>query len=216
MTDLTAIDILIHPDDTMIARATATNARMLESVPPPTGFHLDEHHQPHITTLQRYVRTDALDEVYAAVQAALDGVDLSTLAFTAVAIRHMEVTDGVGLAGIVVQPGPEVLAFQAALIDAVAPFTEAGGTAEAYVRTEAEPDINDATLEYIEHYVPAHSGDNYLAHVTVGLATDADLAGIEAAPFEPLTFSPAGLSIYQLGNNGTAAKLLHDLSAGTS
>jgi hypothetical protein len=210
--DLTAIDILIHPDDSMIARATTVNERMLKSVPAPTGFALDEHHQPHITTLQRYVRTNDLDQVYAAVQATLGQVDLSTLTFTAVAIKHMGVSDGVGLAGIVVQPGSEVLEFQSKLIDAVAPYVEAGGTAAAYVRTEAEPDINQPTIDYIEHYVPDHSGDNYLAHITVGLATLDDLAAIEAETFEPLRFGPAGVSIYHLGNNGTAAALLTDLT----
>jgi hypothetical protein len=145
---------------------------MLQSVPPPQGFALDEHHQPHITVLQRHVRTGDLDAVYDAIRAVLGSVDLATLAFTAAAIRHMEVgTPGVGLSGIIVKPGPEVLEFQSRLIDALAPFTGSGGTADAYVRTDAEPEINDTTLDYIEHYVPAHSGENYLAHVTVGLAT---------------------------------------------
>ena len=209
MGELTAIDILIHPDDSMLARATSVNQRMLQSVPAPQGFALDEHHQPHITVLQRYVNTADLDAVYDAINAVLGSVDLATLAFTAVAIRHMEVgTPGVGLSGIVVQPGPEVLDFQSRLIDALAPFTGSGGSADAYVRTDAEPEINDATIDYIEHYVPAHSGQNYIAHVTVGLATLDDLATIEADTFQPLTFSPGGLSIYQLGNNGTAAKRL--------
>jgi hypothetical protein len=61
------------------------------------------------------------------------------------------------------------------LIEALLPFTASGGTAEAYVRTTAEPDINATTTEYVEHYVPAHSGDNYMAHVTVGLAKLDDL-----------------------------------------
>ena len=211
MGDLTAIDILIHPDDSMLARAASVNQRMLQSVPPPQGFALDEHHQPHITVLQRYVSTADLDAVYGAIHDVLRSVDLATLAFTAVAIRHMEVgTPGVGLSGIVVKPGPEVLDFQSRLIDALAPFTGSGGTADAYVRTDAEPEINTATIEYIEHYVPAHSGDNYIAHVTVGLATLDDLGTIEAEPFKPLTFLPAGVSVYQLGNNGTAAKRLKD------
>ena len=170
MGELTAIDVLIHPDDSMLTRATSVNQRMLQSVPPPQGFALDEHHQPHITVLQRYVHTADLDAVYDAIGAVLDSVDLATLAFTAVAIRHMEVGGhpGVGLSGIVVQPGPEVLDFQSRLIDALAPFTGSGGTADAYVRTDAEPEINTATIDYIEHYVPAHSGENYIAHVTVG------------------------------------------------
>ena len=210
MGELTAIDVLIHPDDSMLARAASVNQRMLQSVPPPQGFALDEHHQPHITVLQRYVNSADLDAVYDAIGAVLDSVDLATLAFTAVAVRHMEVGGhpGVGLSGIVVQPGPEVLDFQRRLIDALAPFTGSGGTADAYVRTDAEPEINTATIDYIEHYVPAHSGQNYIAHVTVGLATLDDLSTIEAEPFEPLTFLPSGVSVYQLGNNGTAAKKL--------
>ena len=214
MSELTAIDILIHPDDAMLARATAVNERMLQSVPPPQGFALDEHHQPHITVLQRYVRTGDLDAVYHAIHAVLSSVDLATLVFTAAAIRHMDVgTQGVGLSGIIVKPGPEVLEFQSRLIDALAPFTGSGGTADAYVRTDAEPEINATTLDYIEHYVPAHSGQNYLAHVTVGLATLEDLRTIEAETFEPLTFLPAGVSVYQLGNNGTAARRLKDWTA---
>ena len=210
MGELTAIDVLIHPDDSMLTRAASVNQRMLQSVPAPQGFALDEHHQPHITVLQRYVNSSDLDAVYDAIGGVLDSVDLATLAFTAVAVRHMEVGGhpGVGLSGIVVQPGPEVLDFQSRLIDALAPFTGSGGTADAYVRTDAEPEINTATIDYIEHYVPAHSGQNYIAHVTVGLATLDDLSTIEAETFEPLTFLPSGVSVYQLGNNGTAAKRL--------
>jgi hypothetical protein len=211
---LTAIDILINPNEEMISRVKAVNARMLESVPAPTGFALDEHHQPHITTLQRYVRSADLDQVFDAVEGVLKAVDVGSLTFTAVELKHMEVAaaPGIGLTGIVAKPSPEVLDFQAKLIDAVKPFTESGGTAEAYVRTEAEPEINQDTLYYIDHYVPEHSGENYLAHVTVGLAKLDDLKTIEAAHFDELSFSPASISVYQLGNNGTAAKHLKSWS----
>ena len=208
MTDLTAIDILIDPDEAMVSRAKAANTRLLESVP--SGFALDEHHRPHITTLQRYVRSAQLDQVFGAVEGVLESVDVGGLALTAVALRHMAVDaiPGVGLTAIVVKPAPEVLDFQAKLIDAIRPFTESGGTADAYVRTEAEPEINQDTIDYIEGYVPEHSGQNYLGHVTVGIAHLGELEKLEAEPFEDLTFSPAGISVYQLGNNGTAAKHL--------
>jgi hypothetical protein len=208
MPDLTAIDILIDPEEAMIARAKAVNARMLESVP--SGFALDEHHRPHITTLQRYVRSADLDHVLDAIQGVLKTVDVRGLKFTAVKYFHLTSKDipGLGLNAIVAKPTAEVLDFQAKLISAVEPFTESGGTAEAYVRTEAEPDINQDTIDYIEHYVPARSGQNYIAHVTVGLAKLDELKRIDGEPFEHLTFSPAGVSVYQLGNNGTAAKHL--------
>jgi hypothetical protein len=183
---------------------------MLASVPSPAGFALDEHHRPHVTVLQRYVNTADLDSVYNAIGALFAAIDLAKLTLTGVAIRHMAVAayPGIGLAGIVVKPGPEVLDFQARLIEALAPFTRSGGTADAYVRTAAEPEINAATIDYIENYVPAHSGAKYVAHITVGLARLDDLATIEAAAFEPFAFAPASLSVYQLGNNGTASKLL--------
>ncbi|GAA1520551.1 hypothetical protein BJ978_003208 [Agromyces terreus] len=212
MSELTAVDILLEPDQSMLARAQSENDRMLTSIPSPPGFHLDEHHRPHITTLQRYVRTAALDEVYAAIEVVLSTLDLSHLTFSAEKIEHMEVQPGVGIAAVVVKPGKEVLDFQSRLIEALRPFTESGGTAAAYVRTDAEPDINNTTITYIENYVPDHSGANYLAHVTVGIAKLTDLTEIEATPFEPLTFSVGGVSIYQLGNNGTAARLLKSFS----
>src|SRR5262245_58461658 len=61
---LTAIDIALEPDATMIQHAEAANARLLKVFP--KGFRLDATHHPHISMLQRYVRTADLDKVYAA------------------------------------------------------------------------------------------------------------------------------------------------------
>lgn len=213
MSDLTAVDILLAPDESMLALAHRVNARMLASVPSPPGFALDQHHQPHITTLQRYVNTVDLEKVFAAIEEVVDSIDMSGLTLTAHAIAHMDMQPGIGLSAIVVRPGKEVLDFQARLIEALQPYTGTGGTADAYVRTAAEPEINDTTLNYVENYVRDHSADNYVAHVTVGLATLDDLTTIEAEPFAPVQFSAGGVDIYQLGNNGTAAKKLKGWSA---
>jgi hypothetical protein len=62
---VTAIDILLDPDATMIEHAVAANERLRESFP--EGFALGKEHQPHISVLQRYVRTADLDKVYDAV-----------------------------------------------------------------------------------------------------------------------------------------------------
>ena len=147
----------------MLTHAKAWNARLLESVP--TGFVLDERHTPHITLLQRYVRTDQLDELYQAAGKVIAAAATSTLELTGVKLAHMKVAalPGIGLAGLLVKPGPAVLDLQAALIDAVAPFTGSPGTADAYVTSAAEPDINQDTIDYVEGYVPNHSGANYLA-----------------------------------------------------
>ncbi len=214
MTDLTAIDILINPDETMLERAREVNARFRENLP--EGFALDVQHTPHITTLQRYVRTADLHGVFAAVGEVVGSRDLSRLDLTAVEYAHLPMASlpGVGLAAMVVAPTPEVLELQGALIEAVGPFVESGGTAAAYVTTPQEPDINEDTLRYVEHYVPRHSGPNYIGHVTVGLGKLDYLQALEAEPFEEFVFHPAAFAIFKLGNNGTARAELQTWKVG--
>jgi hypothetical protein len=62
---VTAIDILLEPDATMVKQAQADNERLLKVFP--KGFVLGKTHQPHISCLQRYVKTADLDKVYEAV-----------------------------------------------------------------------------------------------------------------------------------------------------
>ncbi|MEU3282995.1 hypothetical protein [Streptomyces antibioticus] len=208
MSDLTAVDVLMLPDATMIERARALNARLHQSVP--DGFTLDAHHRPHITLLQRYVRTSDLSHVFGAVEDAIGSADPEALPLRGARVAHMPVTSqaGMGLAGLVVEPSRAVLDLQRSLIAVVAPFAVQGGSASAYVTTAEAPEINADTIEYVERYVPDHSGDNFVAHVTVGLARLDFLAELESEPFDAFTFHPAGFAVYQLGNNGTAQREL--------
>ncbi len=74
-TPVTAIDVALEPDSTMIQRAETVNARLRMSYP--KGFALDKKHHPHITCLQRYVRTADLDKIYGAVGAVLNEENLA-------------------------------------------------------------------------------------------------------------------------------------------
>src|SRR3954454_24339096 len=66
---VTAIDIALEPDATMMEHAKADNARLLKVFP--KGFALDATHHPHVTMLQQFVRTADLDKVYVAVNKVL-------------------------------------------------------------------------------------------------------------------------------------------------
>jgi hypothetical protein len=201
MADLTAIDILINPDDDTVERARAVNARLRQSVP--GGFALDASHQPHITTLQRYVRTADLDQVFGAVAKIIAATDIATLTFEAEMIRHVDWgIPGQGYAVFVVKPGPGVLDYQARLLSAVTPFAESGGTAAAFV-TGADG-INDTTLKWVEEFVPGQIGARYVPHLSLGFATLDDLKVIESEPFAPFPIHPASIAVYHLGNNGNA------------
>ena len=69
----TAIDILLDPDTTMIAQAQAANVRLRENYS--AGFALDADHAPHISVLQRFVRSSDIEQVKAAVAKVIAKTD---------------------------------------------------------------------------------------------------------------------------------------------
>ena len=205
MSDVTAIDVLLEPDATMLQHAKAANARLVQAFP--TGYALDAAHQPHISCLQRYVRTEALESVFAAVHGVLSREQPATWKLTAYKYYYIP-WKGLGLAGIVVRSTDDLLRYQQRLIDAVAPFRAPTGTAAAYVTTPQDPEIAPPVIEYVANFVPDHSGKHFSPHVTIGLAPAEFLDRMLAEKFDEFTFSPAGASVYQLGNYGVAAKKL--------
>ena len=210
-TPATAIDIALEPDATMVHHAEATNARLRSVFP--KGFPLDATHHPHISMLQRYVRTADLDKVYAAASKALASHNVTNLKLKA--YKYYYLTDqslpGLGLSGIVVETTPELIKLQQDLIDAVAPYTVADGSAAAFVTTPADPEINEPTIHYVAVYVPEHSGEHLELHVTTGFAPRDYLDKMLAEPFQDFTFSPMGASVFHLGNYGSAQAKLKDL-----
>ena len=202
---VTAIDILLEPDGTMIENATAANERLLKVFP--KGFALGKTHQPHISTLQRYVKTADLDKVYEAVGKVLAEEKPTGWKLKAYKYYYIPWKD-LGLAGIVIEPTNDLIRYQKKLIDAVAPFTVRTGTATAFVTTKEDPEINQPTIDYVADFVPNASGKKFNPHVTIGLASEDYLKKILDEKFESFTFSPTGVSVYQLGNFGTARKKL--------
>jgi hypothetical protein len=204
--DVTAIDTLLEPDDTMVQHAKATNARLLQSYP--KGFELGGEHAPHITMLQRYVKTSELDHLYEAVAKVF--AKENPTSWKLKAVKYVYIPDKpLGLNLMVIEPSEDLLRLQRELIAAEAPFEVPTGTAAAFVTTPKDPDILAAVIEYVRVFVPDHSGDHYVPHVTVGLGTMEYLDKMNAEPFDSFTFSPAGASTYHLGNYGTAMKKLH-------
>lgn len=60
-------------------------------------------------------------------------------------------------------------------------------------------------MDWVEGYLPAQIGaGKYIAHITVGFATLADLEKIGAETFDALEIRPTSVAIYHLGNSGTA------------
>jgi 2'-5' RNA ligase len=205
---VTAIDIALEPDATMIQHAHADNARLLKVFP--KGFALDATHHPHVTMLQQFVRTADLDKVYAAANKVLASEKPTTWKLKAFKYYYIP-SPPVGLAGIVVEPTEDLLRLQQKLIDAIEPFTTKTGTAAAFMTTEEGRDIQQFLIEYVADFVTISAGKRFNPHVTIGVGTEGYLNEMLAEPFEVFTFSPASASVYQLGSFGTARKELKAL-----
>lgn len=204
---VTAIDILLVPDATMLQRAEANNARLLKVHP--AGFSLDVAHAPHITMLQCFARTADLDKLYAAAGKVLADAKVATMKLEA--FKYYYAPAGAdGVAGICARPTPALLKLQADIMAAVKLFLAETGSIGAFTAAHESPSLDAALIAYVSTFVPKMSGENFNPHVSTGVAPHAYLDAMLKEPFTTFTFSPAGAAVYQLGPFGTAAKKLKE------
>jgi hypothetical protein len=202
-----AIDILLEPDATMLQHAEAVNARLLKVFP--KRFALDAAHRPHITLIQRFVRTADLDRIYGVAGKVLADANVNGMKLEA--FKHYYAPSGdVGVAGILARPTPELLKLQKDLIAAVAPFTVETGTMAAFANAHDDPALDALLIGFVSTFVPKMTVEHFSPHVSTGVASREYLDKMLAEPFVPFTFSPAGAAVYQLGAFGTAAKKLKE------
>ena len=190
----------------MLQHAQAMNDRLRKVFP--KGFALDATHRPHITLVQRFVLTENLDKIYAAVGKVFASANVTGLKLEAFKYYYIPDKD-LGLLGIVIKPTPELLKLEQQVIDAVTPFAVKTGTSAAFVTGDV-PEVLPALITYVSEFVPKSSGKNYNPHVTTGIAPREYLDKMLKEPFKAFTFSPAGAAVYHLGHFGTAAKKLKE------
>jgi hypothetical protein len=204
---VTAIDILLKPDATMLEHAKTINARLLGVFP--KGFALDATHTPHISMLQCFVRTSDLDKLYAAEEKVFGPANVNAMKLDAFKLYYVS-AGALGGAGIVAKPTPELLKLQADIIAAAKPFMLKTGPIGAFTAGHEDPAVDKVLIQYVSTFVPKESGANFNPHVSTGVAPKDYLDKMLTEPFEPFTFSPAGAAVYQLGPFGTAAKKLKE------
>jgi len=204
---LTAINVLLDPDAATVERAQAVNARLRENYP--DGFPLDANHAPHVTVLQRFVRTADLEEVASAVAEVLRTEQSTRWESRATGYYDLAYRN-LGLVGIVIEPTQDLRRLQQRLIEAVAPFA-VEGSGEAFAPNPDGAPIGQPTVDYVNHFVGPRTGMNYHPHLTVGIGIRDFVDALKAEPFEPFPVRAVSVSLYQLGDYGVAARKLHDL-----
>ena len=199
--EVVAIDVLLHPDKTMLAAAAKANEQLRGDYP--AGFSLDKLHTPHISMIQRFVRRDDLARIEAELERVFAAAKPTSLELEATGYYSLPVGE-LGLAGIVIKPTSELRDLQDRIIAAVEPFAVTGNAA-AFVPSADGAPIAPSIVDYVNGYVPERSGKNFNPHVTVGLGTTPFVKRLIAAPFSAFKFRVTGASLYHLGNYGTAA-----------
>jgi hypothetical protein len=99
------------------------------------------------------------------------------------------------------------LSFQEKIIETIKPFMVKGTGAAFFPRPDGG-EITQPTIDYVNVFVPEHSGEKYNPHVTIGVALEPFVKEMLASPFNQFTFKSKSVSIYQLGDLGTAQKKL--------
>jgi hypothetical protein len=205
---ITAVDIVLEPDATMIQHAQAANAGLLKNFS--KGYALGDEHAPHISVIGGYFHTVNLDELFFAASKVLASEKVMSWKLKAFKYYYIPLKE-IGLGGILVEPTADLIRLQDELFEAIGTFMApaSSGTATAFRTTPQDPNINQATIDAVATYFSEHRGEHYSPHVTIGVGTIDYLNALLAAPFPTFTFSAAGASAYQFGNFGTAAKQLH-------
>jgi hypothetical protein len=205
---VTAVDIVLEPEVTMIQHAQSANAGLLKNFP--KGYTLGDEHAPHVSVIGGYFHTANLDEVFTAASKVLASEKVMSWKLKAFKYYYIPLKE-IGLGGILVEPTADLIRLQDELFEAISKFwaPASSGTAAAFRTTPEDPDINQATIDAVATYFSEHRGEHYSPHVTIGVGTTEYLNALVAAPFPTFTFSAVGVSAYQFGNFGTAAKQLH-------
>jgi len=189
---LIAIDVAFLLPEDAHARALAVNARLWAEER--EGFRFDETHLPHITLVQQFVRRARLSEVFAAVASRLGEFSPMTLTVSGIEARGETVH-------FVIAPHPELHRLHERLMDALAPFDEGDGPAEAFADGDEPPRPRD--LEWVRHYRAQASGARYFPHITLG-------RGQVTEPMAPFSFTADRIAVCQLGRFCTCRVILQE------
>ncbi len=198
-----AIDVLLTPSEEMQAQALQLNAEINRDNP--ESITLDENHIPHITLLQCFISKEDLPQVKKELEGIYKTVENDTFQAEGFSYKKDEEES---FALIMIEKSPEILKLHIKVIALVKPYILDEASEKAFVPNPDGSPISESTQKYVPHFLDKYSFENYEPHISLGVAHKKVLDSLEQNVFEPLQFKATSVSIYQLGDHGTAQKLL--------
>jgi 2'-5' RNA ligase len=185
---LLAIDVALLPPADVTQTAIDIN-RSLEQEGF-QGLRLDADHLPHITLSQQFVRESRLEDVKRAV-AECAGLH------PAPTVRALGAGRSGGTVWLTIDRTPALVSLHRAVMDALAPLEERGGTAAAFAGGDPRP----GDLKWVSTFRESASFASFTPHITLGHSTKTP----EVAPME---FVAPRMAICHLGRFCTCRSIL--------
>ena len=208
-TNSIAIDVLLIPSEEMYAQSLQLNALINQNSP--ETIKLDENHMPHITLLQCFIKEEDLPNVINALEVnnVFEGLfkTIKNDSLKAERLFYNEDKEE-SFSMIAVEKSDFLLKIHEKIIELVQPYTVKNGSQISFIQNPDGSSISESTITYVPEFVEKHSYDNYEPHISLGVAQTKLLDSLAENVFKPIQFKAASLSVYQLGDHGTAQKLL--------
>lgn len=198
-----AIDVLLMLPDDVHDQAVDLNQSVLHNNP--NNFRLDAQLIPHITLLQSYVKESDLPEIEKALVGLYTSIETELFLIDKLQY-HPDKHESFASMGI--KKSEALMALHEKVIALIKPFGVNNGSQASYVPNEDGTPIDEFTMAYVPKFVSDHSFEHYNPHISLGVAETALLDSLAQHRFRPTKFKVPAIALYQLGNYGTARKLL--------
>ncbi|MCB0465251.1 MAG: 2'-5' RNA ligase family protein [Aequorivita sp.] len=208
-TNSIAIDVLLIPSEEMYAQSLQLNALINQNNP--ETIKLDENHMPHITLLQCFIKEEDLPNVINALEVnnVFEGLfkTIKNDSLKAERLFYNEDKEE-SFSMIAVEKSDFLLKIHEKIIELVQPYTVKNGSQISFIQNPDGSSISESTITYVPEFIEKYSYDNFDPHISLGVAQTKLLDSLAENIFKPIQFKAASLSVYQLGDHGTAQKLL--------
>lgn len=201
--DVLAIDVLLTLPEDLYQQAISLNRSILEDNA--DNFTLDDNHIPHITLLQCYI----LESDMPRIEKLLDGL-YKTIENDTLWADHLQYSKdkAESFSSIGIKKSEPLMALHEKVIALLEPYILPSGSQTAYIQNADGAPIDDFTIAYVPKFVSHYSFENFNPHISLGVAQTSVLDSLAEHSFHRTKFHATSISVYQLGNFGTAQKLL--------